>query len=71
MESLAQTSQDYHKNAVCDPVKGTGNTGKLYPGCAGSLTELKKLGICFDCPSYRVAVFDMDTVFGTVSGGYA
>ena len=26
-----------------------------------SLLELKKLGISFDCSSYRVAVFDMDT----------
>ena len=61
MESLAQTSQDYHKNADVIRSKALETLVNCTRDVQVSLTELKKLGICFDCPSYRVAVFDMDT----------
>ena len=32
---LPRPLQDYHKNADVIRSKALGNTGKLYPGCAG------------------------------------
>lgn len=61
IESLAQTSQDYHKNADIIRSKALETLVNCTRDVQVSLQELKKLGICFDCSSYRVAVFDMDT----------
>lgn len=45
----------------CHPVESTGDSCKLYQRCTGKSSGTEKLGISFDCSSYRVAVFDMDT----------
>ena len=43
------------------PMIVTNSIDKITRDVQVSLLELKKLGISFDCSSYRVAVFDMDT----------
>ncbi len=61
MESLSQTSKDYHKNVDVIRSKALETLVNCTRDVQVSLLELKKLGISFDCSSYRVAVFDMDT----------
>ena len=61
MESLAQTSQDYHKNVDVIRSKALETLVNCTRDVQVSLLELEKLGIRFDCPSFRIAVFDMDT----------
>lgn len=61
MEALSQTSQDYHKNVDVIRSKALETLVNCTRDVQVSLYELKKLGISFDCQSYRVAAFDMDT----------
>ena len=58
MESLSQTSKDYHKNVDVIRSKALETLVNCTRDVQVSLLELKKLGISFDCSSYRVAVFD-------------
>ena len=61
MESLTQTSKDYHRNVDVIRSKALETLVNCTRDVQISLQELQKLGISFECSSFRVAVFDMDT----------
>lgn len=61
MESLTQTSKDYNRNVDVIRSKALDTLVKCTRDVEVSLQELQKLGISFECSSFRVAVFDMDT----------